>query len=83
LDGGDQIPILFGARITGNLNDGMRIGVMDVHTKTNGDVNANNFFIASVQQRLLKRSSIKFLSTINQNYPIVKQRLKAIIEQEV
>jgi len=61
LDGGDQIPILFGARITGNLNDGMRIGVMDVQTKTTGDVNANNFLVASVQQRLLKRSSIKFL----------------------
>ena len=68
LDDGDQIPILFGARITGNINDGMRIGIMDVQTKEAGDILAKNFFITSIQQRLLKRSSIKFLFNNKQDF---------------
>lgn len=61
LDDGDQIPILFGARITGNITDGMRIGIMDVQTRSTEDLNAHNFLVTSVQQRVFKRSTIKFL----------------------
>lgn len=61
LDDGEAIPIAFGARITGNLTDGLRVGVMDVHTRATDEVDATNFFIASVQKRVLKRSTIKVL----------------------
>lgn len=61
LDDGEAIPIAFGARITGNLTDDLRIGLMDVHTRSTSEFNANNFFIASVQKRVFKRSSIKLL----------------------
>lgn len=66
LDGGDAIPILFGARLTGNLSESLRIGVMDVQTRATDDLNANNYLVASAQQQIMKRSRIKLLATNRQ-----------------
>ncbi len=66
LDGGEAVPILFGARLTGNLNESLRIGVMDVQTNATDDLNANNYFVASAQQQILERSRIKVLATNRQ-----------------
>lgn len=58
---GQPVPIQFGARLTGNLTDNLRIGLMDIQTdKKNGNkINASNYGIIALQQRILKRSSIR------------------------
>lgn len=60
LKGGSPVPILFGARLSGNLTNAMRIGIMDVQTRPEGEVDSlgQNNFVAAVQHRVLKRSSI-------------------------
>ncbi len=57
-DDGLPVPIQFGARLSGNLNDNLRIGLLDVHTGEKGDIDAQNYFMAAFSQRLLKRSSL-------------------------
>ena len=69
IDGGDPVPIAFGARISGNLTDDIRIGLMDVHTKATSDLNPTNFFVGSVQKRILDRSSVKVLFTNKEDFP--------------
>lgn len=59
LDGGQQIPILYGARLTGNINETLRAGLMNVQTRAQGDVNANNYTVAAVHKKILKRSILK------------------------
>ena len=60
LKDGSPVPILFGARLSGNLTNALRIGVMDVQTRPEGEVDSlgQNNFVAAVQHRVLKRSSI-------------------------
>ena len=63
---GEAVPILFGARLTGNVTPGLRIGVMDVQTNATDDLIANNYFVASAQQQVFQRSRIKVLTTNRQ-----------------
>lgn len=58
---GEQVPIAFGARISGNLTDNLRVGIMDVHTKETADLSAHNYLVTSIEQRVLNRSSIKMM----------------------
>ena len=55
---GNRVPILFGARLSGNLSKKTRIGVMNVQTGKTDTYAAENFSAISVSQRVLKRSSI-------------------------
>ena len=56
---GLAVPILFGARLSGNLSKDTRFGLMNIQTgKKSGEAPAN-FTAASVQKRLFARSSIK------------------------
>lgn len=59
LNKGEQIPILYGARLTGNLNPRLRLGLMNLQTRESGDFAANNYSVAAVHQRVLKNSVIK------------------------
>ncbi|MTI89538.1 MAG: carbohydrate binding family 9 domain-containing protein [Balneolaceae bacterium] len=63
LNNGNAVPILFGARVTGNLTPTLRTGIMNVHTRASGDLAANNYTIASFQQKLVGRTNIKALLT--------------------
>lgn len=56
---GDPVPIRAGARLSGNLTPKLRIGIMDIQTEGADSVSANNYFVASVQQRVLSRSVVK------------------------
>ncbi len=56
-DDGNAIPILFGARLSGNATEGLRIGAMSVQTNETETTAGQNYSVASFQQRLLKRSS--------------------------
>jgi hypothetical protein len=56
---GNKIPILFGARLSGNLDPATRIGVMDMQTGKQGSYSAENFSAFTIHRRVFDRSSIK------------------------
>lgn len=55
----NRIPILLGARLTGNIAKKTRIGFMNMQTGKTDNYAAENYTAATVQQRLLKRSTAK------------------------
>lgn len=59
LNDGDPIPIKYGARLSGNLTKGLRIGLMDIQTAGTEDQSAQNYAVGAFQKRILSRSSIK------------------------
>ncbi|MEL6539152.1 MAG: DUF5916 domain-containing protein, partial [Bacteroidota bacterium] len=59
LSDGEAVPILYGARLSGNLTDNLRIGVMNVQSRATESVGPENTTVAAVQQRIWARSSIK------------------------
>jgi hypothetical protein len=56
---GNRIPIIGGARLSGNISKSTRIGIMDMQTGSKGDYYADNYAAISVNQSVLKRSMIK------------------------
>lgn len=56
---GNTIPILYGARLSGNLSPDMRIGAMNMQTQKTDDLSVQNYSSFALQQRVLKRSLIK------------------------
>jgi hypothetical protein len=63
---GEPIPILAGARLSGNITPQTRIGVMDIQTEATKEFSANNYLIAAVHQRVLSRSAIKLFTSSRQ-----------------
>ena len=59
LNEGEQIPILYGARLTGNLNKNLRVGLMNVQTRESGEFSPNNYTVAAAHQRVLSKSILK------------------------
>lgn len=55
---GNTIPIIGGARLSGNINQDWRIGVMNMQTNRQGEFAAQNYTAAAVKRQLLKRSNI-------------------------
>jgi len=55
---GQPVPILFGARLTGNVNKNLRFGLMNIQTGRKDDAAADNFTMATFNQRVLKRSLV-------------------------
>ncbi len=58
-----QVPILFGARLSGKLNDNLRLGVMNMQTKKvnfgeNKYLPAANYSVVTLQQKVFERSTI-------------------------
>lgn len=58
-DDGNAIPILGGARLSGNIAEKTRVGLMSMQTASTDNVKGQNYSVATVQQQVLKRSSIK------------------------
>ncbi|HLF45456.1 MAG TPA: DUF5916 domain-containing protein [Chitinophagaceae bacterium] len=56
---GNRIPIYAGARLSGNLDNKTRFGIMTMQTGKKGDFAAQNYSAISVTRRWLKRSIIK------------------------
>lgn len=56
---GNRIPIIGGARLTGNIDGKTRIGIMNMQTAKKGDFAAQNYTAISASRRVLKRSVIK------------------------
>lgn len=66
LNEGEQVPITFGARLSGNLTKDIRIGLMDIQTQATEEQEAQNYAVGAIQKRVLKRSNIKALM-VNRN----------------
>jgi hypothetical protein len=56
---GVQVPILFGARLTGNINKSTRIGLLNMQTGKKDGEAAENFTAATFNKAVLSRSFIK------------------------
>ena len=56
---GNAIPILYGIRLSGNLNKDMRIGFMNVHTNGNSSIIDQNYTALGMHQKLFERSMLK------------------------
>jgi len=56
---GNTIPILYGARLSGNVNKDLRIGLMNLQTRETEQFLSQNYTVVSFQQQVLARSVIK------------------------
>ncbi len=56
---GEQVPITYGARLTGNAGNSTRVGMMNVQTRDHEDLNAQNYSVMAVHQQVLDRSVVK------------------------
>ena len=73
---GNKIPILFGARLSGNLSPDVRIGAMNMQTGRQGDYAPENFSAFTWQKRVLKRSLIKGYFLNRENFISVEEEKK-------
>jgi hypothetical protein len=56
---GNAIPILYGARLSGNINKDLRIGLMNLMTRETEQFLSQNYTVFSFHQQVLERSVIK------------------------
>lgn len=68
----EKVPILAGARLSGKLSDGLRIGVLNMQTKqrdwdSTNVLPAANFSVATLQQKIHARSTISGVFVNKQN----------------
>ena len=60
-DSGSPLPISYGLRLSGNLDQRSRIGLMNIQTQPGDGLANQNFTAASFQRKILSRSVIKGL----------------------
>ena len=65
---GATVPILFGARLSGNLDNKTRIGIMNMQTKGDDVQTGQNYGTVAVHRRIGKRSLVKGLFSNRQGY---------------
>lgn len=53
------IPITYGVRLSGNISNSLRVGLLNLQTRSNEDNDAQNYSITTFNQSVLKRSAIK------------------------
>lgn len=73
---GNTIPIYFGARLTGNLDEKTRIGIMTMQTGAKDGFAAQNYTAISTNRRVLKRSLIKTYFLNRQGFLTPAQKLQ-------
>ena len=56
---GNPIPIIGGARLSGNVSEKLRMGLMNIQTQRKNDFSAQNYTAISFNETVLKRSVIK------------------------
>ncbi|WP_439879650.1 DUF5916 domain-containing protein [Pontibacter sp. MBLB2868] len=66
LKNGKQLPILLGTKLSGNLTENLRIGLLNVQTRQHEQESAQNYTVAAFRRRLFKRSNISGLLTNRQ-----------------
>jgi len=65
---GQAIPILYGARLSGNLDKNLRMGLMNMHTLATDDFDAQNYTAAALERRVFARSSVKAIFLNRQSF---------------
>jgi hypothetical protein len=70
----EQVPILGGARMSGKLNEKLRIGVLNMLTDKREDLQLpyQNYSVLALQQNILKRSNVAFVFANKENLGIEK-----------
>ena len=63
---GQQVPIMYGGRVTGNATQSTRIGLMNVQTRDLDSLAGRNYTVAAVHQQVLSRSVLKGIFINNQ-----------------
>lgn len=63
---GSVVPIVAGLRLTGNLNPGLRIGLMNIEVGKKYGLPAQNYTVAALDQRVLKYSNLRAMITNRQ-----------------
>ena len=67
-DNGGTVPILYGARLSGNVSKDTRIGVLNMQTGSSSSTSAQNYSAVSVNQQIFSRSRIAALVTNRQSF---------------
>ncbi len=67
-DNGQQVPIIGGARLTGNIGKNTRIGLLSIQTAAHKEAATRNYTVAAFEQRLWKRSAVKGIITSQQTF---------------
>ena len=65
---GRTVPILYGARLTGNVTQKLRIGAFNIHSKTTDNFLGQNYSSLTFQQQIGARSNVKGLFLNRQAY---------------
>lgn len=73
---GNKIPILFGARVSGNLAKNTRLGFMNMQTGRKNSYSPENYSALSIDQRVLKRSTIKAYMLNRQSFMTEQEKQK-------
>lgn len=55
------VPIQYGARLSGKLNQNWRIGVLNVQTAAQDSLPSNNYSVIAVQRQVLARSNVRLM----------------------
>ena len=80
LDNGNHpIPILGGARLSGNLNASTRFGIMNMQTVSKGNYMPENFSAISINKNVFARSVFKLYFLNRQNFQTVKQQKEDLL----
>jgi len=63
---GIESRVLGGIRLSGQIGENWRIGIMDMQTRLNDSISANNFSVATIQRKVFSRSNIGLFFTNKQ-----------------
>jgi hypothetical protein len=70
----NPIPIIGGARLSGNLNATTRFGAMSMQTGAKGDYSPENYSAISINKNVLARSVVKVYFLNHQNFQTAKEQ---------
>jgi len=71
-----QVPIVGGARLSGKLNEKLRLGLLNMNTAENNELGIpfQNYSVLALQQNIFSRSNVAFVFANKQNINIDKSR---------
>lgn len=66
-----QVPILYGARLSGKLDNNWRLGLLNMHTLEDRQAGlpATNYSVAAIQRKIAQRSNIGMIFVNKQAFP--------------
>lgn len=65
---GRAVPILYGARLTGNLTEKLRIGAFNIHSKGSDSFSGQNYSTLTFERRFGSRNNVKGIFLNRQSY---------------